>query len=114
MKEPEADENGAGKELAELRERLAHFARDNIALFDCTGDCPDEVAIKAEAGINLLSSPDTCNYCFANKILAIIKEAGYVKLAKDQRTPQPNGYYSDDYWDAQADMLKAGFRKVEL
>jgi len=71
----------------ELREKLAHFSRDNIALFDCKGDCPDEVAIKAEAGIDI-RSPDYCNYCFANKILALIKEDGYVKLADDQSLPR--------------------------
>lgn len=59
------------------------------------------------------------------KILALLKEAGYVKLAKDQ-TPPPNKYEGDiDIWQnirlasrqgyalAQQDMLAANFKKVE-
>ena len=64
-----------------------------------------------------------------DQILALIKETGYVKLASDQRTPLiPAYYYSvvdnqgktnsklkqESYAVAQQDMLKAGWRKVEL
>jgi len=101
----------------ELREKLAHFSRDNIALFDCDGECPDEVAIKAEAGIDI-RSPDYCNYCFANKILALIREAGYAKLSDDQSLPElpppVNLDYREGYLKSHEDKLQAGFRRVEL
>ena len=52
----------------------------------------------------------------AGGILGLIKEAGYVKLADDQNLPViPRGSYSNaDYLRGQSDMLKAGWRKVEL
>jgi len=66
-----------------------------------------------------------------DQILAAIKEAGYVKLADDQSLPSPNYYKTVNpnqlarekelwqcrvagYSDAIQDMLKAGFRRVEL
>ena len=45
----------------------------------------------------------------ADQILALIKEAGYVKLVKDQSMPELAGYKV-----AQEELLKAGWRKVEL
>ena len=58
----------------------------------------------------------------AGQILALIKDAGYVKLAKDQRikeNPYPMGTKDDcnkrtGYFRGQADMLNAGWRKVEV
>ena len=59
-------------------------------------------------------------------ILALIKEAGYVRLSKDQSLPKPPVFYDDwggesgleAYGQAQQDMLKVkegkAFRKVEL
>jgi len=116
----------------ELREKLAHYARDNIGLFNCEIECPDNAAIEAEAGIDI-RFPDYCNYCFANRILAIIKEAGYVKLSDDQSLPE--NPYDKQIEQAGSEpateedvyimafngfergilaMLRAGFRRVEL
>lgn len=54
----------------------------------------------------------------ASKLLTFIKEAGYVKLDADQSLPRnPNlgipAYYQE-YKEAQQDMFKQGWRKVEL
>ena len=49
-----------------------------------------------------------------DQILALIKEAGYVKLAEIQTLPFLNVRVSDaTYRIAQDDMLSAGWRKVE-
>ena len=61
----------------------------------------------------------------ADQILALIKQAGYVKLSDDQSLPVPDNkpvflskdmkeVYDTAYSIAQDDMLKAGFRRVEL
>lgn len=50
-----------------------------------------------------------------DQILALIKEAGYVKLAEDQSLPEKEFISSNEnyrYAEAQKDMLKAGWRKV--
>ena len=56
---------------------------------------------------------------FGELVLKELKEAGYVKLAEDQSLPRfsfseepPNMRFG--YQKAQQDMLKAGFRRVEL
>ena len=86
-----------------------------------------------EAGDIVLNPPDDLAE-FINKetlkklrvaqILALIREAGYVKLAKDQHLPQAPVTLIDKmvkqrltrspYSLAQQDMLKAGWRKIEL
>lgn len=55
----------------------------------------------------------------AVRIIALIKEDGYVRLAKDQNLPRnrmsmasPLLYATAE--EARQDILKAGFRKVEL
>jgi len=62
----------------------------------------------------------------ADQILALIKEAGYVKLADDQNLPSyelPDKPLAQSEWwsgyatghiEGKEAMLKAGFRKVEL
>ena len=71
------------------------------------------------------NQPVTCALCLvecfneeATEILALIKEAGYVKLADDQDLPQnpmsQNITLGRLYQRAQQEMLAAGFRKVEL
>ena len=58
----------------------------------------------------------------AVRILALIEETGYVKLAADQSLPQQSyasqahigSHSSQGYVDSQQDMLKAEWRKVEL
>ena len=78
-------------------------------------------------GVSGQTTPDNPN-CYlgdADQILTLIKEAGYVRQAKDQ-TPPPNKYEGDiDIWQnirlasrqgyalAQQDILAANFRKVE-
>ena len=67
-------------------------------------------------------SKDETHYNEADEILAYIKAGGYVKLADNQELPNPFmdmhlwRDYSPDmaYEKGQQDMLKAGFRKVEL
>ena len=57
----------------------------------------------------------------ADQILSLIKEAGYVRLADQSLPPMPK-FYDDwggesakaGYLQAQADMLKQGWCKVEL
>ena len=57
-----------------------------------------------------------------DKILSLIEKSGYMQLAKDQTLPTPNmdvhiwrDYHPDTaYEKAQQDMLKEGWRKVEL
>lgn len=74
---------------------------------------------------------DVCHIA-CKSILALIREAGYVKLAEDQSLPiNPNkeereakeqSLHQDieadlpevEYWQGQQDMLKAGWRKVEI
>ncbi len=58
-----------------------------------------------------------CGECGAARIKTLIKEDGYVKLNPDQRTPEvPEGEEGGSFYylAAQADMLTAGWRKVEL
>jgi len=61
----------------------------------------------------------------ADQILALIKEAGYVKLADDQGLPEPEieksklsrfgkNWYTTGYMECRGEMLKSGFRRVEL
>ena len=67
-------------------------------------------------------SRQCCN--IADKILTLIREEGYVKLADDQKLPEQPTWCSLDgvairgatsvYTIAQRDMLKEGFRKVEI
>ena len=52
-----------------LRGRLAKYLSDNVALFDCRGGCPDEVALSGD-----LPTPEYCYNCFARSILAIVVE----------------------------------------
>jgi len=92
-----------------LKEKLIKHLTDNVALFDCQGDCPDEVAIN-----NDLRTPEYCNKCFAKQIVNLTREAGYVKLADDQSLPD-GGFYETTplYSEAVRILLKAGWRKVE-
>jgi len=103
----------------ELKENLIKHLSTNIALFDCQGDCPFEMAINSDFG-----TAAYCNECFAKQIVALIKEAGYVKLAHDQTLPVSNkGYYQEtaagrnfittEISADPVDMLNAGWRKVE-
>ncbi len=60
-----------------------------------------------------------------DQILALIKQAGYIKLADDQSLPEPDieksnlsrfgkNWYTTGYMECRGEMLKAGFRRVEL
>ena len=74
---------------------------------------------------------EVCNNCGASiptdnpdevtkEILNAIKEAGYVKLSKNQSLPDKSGFVNyksvagRHYLLAQRDMVEAGFRRVEL
>jgi len=103
-----------------LREKLHQYISDNIGLFDCSGDCPDEVALNTD-----LRTPEYCHKCFTKQIVNLVKEAGYVKLAHDQTLPVSNkGYYQEtaagrDFITIERsvdpiDMLNAGWRKMEV
>ena len=60
----------------ELEEGLTKYLSDNVALFDCQGDCPDEES-------RMMVKPDEyCNKCFAKLIITLVKEDGYVKVRK--------------------------------
>jgi len=107
--------------------------RDEIAeyLYNCdNGIFPDRTVI---IEWRLASEGDKAEYYRrADQILAFIKKAGYVRLADDQSLPE-NPYAKGNvrsvggtmvigydpisggvYQEAQDDMLKAGFRRVEL
>jgi len=65
-----------------------------------------------------------CGAAFFDKLEPLIKQAGYVKLSDDQNLPEVPEYFAynpehpldlfDTYEMAQQDMLKSGFRRVEL
>ena len=107
----------------ELEEELTKYLSNNVALFDCQDSCPDEVALNED-----LRTPEYCNKCFAERIITLAKEAGYVKLADDQSKPKEllNQESKEDWFSAYGIMdvllawrecyeslLKAGWRKVE-
>ena len=75
------------------------------------GDCTGQPEPCARCVVEML-------YRDADDLLALIKEAGYVKLAADQDCPPlpmtKTVYEIGLYEKAQQDMLKAGFRKVKL
>jgi len=71
---------------------------------------------------DILDDPDQWYWDFASDILEAVREEGYVKLAKDQSEPD-NPYFDGEdnlepeysaYEQAVDDMLKSGFRRVEL
>ncbi len=100
------------KVMDKLRERifdeLYHLTNRAISLQIDWQRCKIKEAETFNANQN-----DLCQTT-ADQILSLIKLEGYVKLSDDQRTPQPDEYYGDDYWLAQEHMLKANFRRVEL
>lgn len=57
--------------------------------------------------------------CVKREIIPLMKEAGFVQLAEDQSPPDnpfhhlAGGHY-DGWRQGREDMLKAGWRKVEL
>lgn len=118
-----------------MRERIAVslIARDEEVSFEDAALMWDKWKQSAQEGHygDCTSQPITCMKClvddfygYADQILALIKEANYVKLADDQSLPELPPYSQMDsiassiskevgYKDAQQDMFKAGFRKVE-
>jgi len=68
LKENEMNIERVKKEalLTEAREKIIKLLEVNIALYDCQGDCPEEVAIQPE-----LRTGKYCDKCFANQILSI-------------------------------------------
>ena len=107
----------------ELEEKLTKYLSDNVALFDCQDDCPDEEAQR------MVKPDEYCNKCFAKLIITLVKEAGYVKLADDQSKPKVllNQESKEDWFRAYGIMdvlnawrecysalYSAGWRKVEI
>ena len=60
----------------ELEEKLTKYLSDNVALFDCQGDCPDEESQR------MVKPDEYCSKCFAKQIITLVKEDGYVKVRK--------------------------------
>lgn len=92
----------------ELRERIAHWLQKHT---DYAGNLEwYEFDEDAQEGFR----------CRADQIHALYKEAGYVQLAEDQSLPQVTEQARTDHkWVAAftcgiTEMLKAGWRKVEL
>jgi len=104
--------------MDKLREEIAEY------LYDCdNGIFPDRTVL---IEWRLASEGNKAEYYRrANQIMALIKQAGYVKLAEDQSLPQvPEApiYFSQEgavgwsngYQIAQEGMLKVGFRRIKL
>ena len=51
------------------KERIAKHLAANVALYDCQGDCPDEIALNED-----LRTAEYCDNCFANQIVTLIKK----------------------------------------
>lgn len=65
------------KEANDLIKRLI---REDVAHFDCKGDCPDEVAIYGNEHYGeTIRTDEYCNECFTKRILEIIEGLGYYK-----------------------------------
>jgi len=63
-------------ELA-IREKIAQFASDNIALYDCQDGCPDEVAIyELEHEGETIRTAEYCNKCFATRLFSQTVSSG--------------------------------------
>ena len=67
------------QEVERVRKLLAEHLSENVALFDCEGSCPDEVALNKD-----LRSDEYCNWCFAGQIFRTI---GSIP-SKDQSLPR--------------------------
>ena len=64
-------------------EKITKYLEDNVALFDCQGDCPEEVALNEE-----LRTDRYCDRCFAGQIFLLLKEAGVELKASSCSPPQ--------------------------
>jgi len=95
----------------ELREKIAKY------LFDICRNCNTSGTefYSQNPSQELVDTVEADCYREVSHILTLIKEAGYVKLADDQSLPE-KPFYPDKsiYCETQQDMLKAGWRKVEL
>lgn len=64
------------------RESVLKFVSDNIAMYDCQGDCPDEIALAEKKGKNLRNA-EYCDSCFTNRLLALLTPE--LKVLSDER-----------------------------
>ncbi len=66
--------------------QIIQFTKDNVALFDCAGDCPDEVAIyENEHYGETIRTPEYCNQCFAKRLVNLFKaEVDKLPLLSDK------------------------------
>lgn len=98
----------------ELREKIAkHIFHEHHPVRDPFGDCWGITGTVDDESWRRLE-----RHCFhsADQILALIKDAGYVKLAGNQSLPHIpyTGLARQKYHEAQQDMLKEGFRRVKV
>jgi hypothetical protein len=59
----------------ELVEKLAKKISSDVSLFDCQGDCPDEVAIyELKHYGTTIRTQDYCDRCFSKQLITIFKQ----------------------------------------
>jgi len=75
--------------MIEKREEIARYILDNVALFDCQGDCPDEVGLG-----EMLRTPEYCAECFTRQILSLTE-----KKIDEVRNPYPATNHQWQYWE---------------
>jgi len=125
----------------ELRKGIRQIFNDEMLLVFWTHEkCPPNQQTEKGCQFDTNIKHDRCMPCWEDwiehalidPILALIKEEGYVKLSDDQTLPENpkararlgsvdyheyNGSFVNTYTvykQAQQDMLKAGFRRVEI
>jgi hypothetical protein len=68
----------------DIKEQIKELISQDVALFDCQGDCPDEVAIyeKKHYG-KTIRTDNYCNECFTSKIVKIFEQANPIQAGED-------------------------------
>jgi len=91
--------------------------REKIAALDCKS-CYSRSGIKYKpCSLGYILGKCPGYYNFTDQILALVKEAGYVRLSQDQSLPNKPPYLTlaqGGYKQALVDICEAGWRKVEL
>jgi len=81
--------------MVNLKEAITKHISDDVDLFDCQGDCPDEVAIfENERYGETLRTEKYCNECFATKLIGEFKKWLLIQASRDSsiRTRQTKAY----------------------
>jgi hypothetical protein len=76
--------NSKEQTMEKIRQKL----NEDVALYDCQGDCPDEVAINPD-----LRTDSYCDKCFAKQLVLIMEQTGYVIIEGDGKGLSENPYY---------------------